>query len=116
MAIEQLDKVGSEITPSHSPLSGAMAKREEKETFRGDAKREERAKQHLHNIFICFIWIAGIVFIILFIVRMLHFILPDSMCWLSQDRIQAIDKSLFSGAIGGLIMNHIKKTIPRSKD
>jgi hypothetical protein len=107
------ERIGSDITPvSSDPL----AKKEERETFKGDAYRQERARQHLHNVFICFIWIAGMTFITLFIVRMLHFILPDAYCWLEDSRIQAIDKSLFSGAIGGLIMNHIKQTLPRSKE
>lgn len=106
-----LHKIGAEL-PNHGRLpSDEKARRETKELF-GDERRNETAKQHLHKIFILFIWFAGFAFIALFVVRMWHFGAPESLCWLKDDRIQNIDKSLFSGAIGGLIMNHIRQTLP----
>jgi hypothetical protein len=46
---------------------------------------------------------------------MVHFMLPEKWCWLTEQKIQSIDKSLFSGAIGGLVVNYIKHIAPFPK-
>lgn len=106
----QLTTVGSELPPSNELLPDAESKKEAK-AF-GDDKRAEESKQTIHTIFLWFLRIAAFTFIILFVIRMLHYMFPDTWCWLSETRLQGIDKSLFSGALGGLVVNYIKQVFP----
>ena len=98
LTLEQLGRLEEADAATALPIVEAE---KEKKFFGGDAKRKEEAKQVIHNIFIWFVRIAGVVFLTLFIIRMLHFMLPTKCCWLDETRLQAIDKFLFSGALGG---------------
>lgn len=115
MDIDKIDKIGSEISVEASPPSDKLAKQEVKEKFRGDEIRAEEAKQAIHKAFLWFLRVAAFAFIALFIVRMIHFMLPQNWCWLSAEQTQSIDRFLFSGAIGGLVGNYLKQIFPNGK-
>ena len=74
-----------------------------------DKKRTEIVKIHFHKIFKIFIWIIFITFMLVFIIRIIHLVLPPYILWLDADQIQVIDKMLFSGVIGGLITKYFEK-------
>ena len=46
---------------------------------------------------------------LVFIIRIIHLVLPPYILWLDADQIQVIDKMLFSGVIGGLITKYFEK-------
>ena len=52
---------------------------------------------------------------VLFLVRMIHFIIPEYWAWLNDDQIQGINNFLFSGISGALIGNYIKGIIAQDK-
>lgn len=110
----ELSQIGSEINEAPS-TAGTDKKAALEAKFFGDEHRKEETKQTLHSVFLVFIRIAAFAFIALFVIRMGHFMLPETYCWLDEKRIQAIDKSLFSGALGGLVMNYIKQAFPVAK-
>ena len=88
---------------SDSPVSStAEATKKEYASF-GDKK-----KWHIHTILIISIWSMFIIAGIVLIVRAVHFILPDSLCWLNAEKLQNIDKFLFSGAFGGILAKYAK--------
>lgn len=107
-----LQSIGSDI--QSGVQTDSQARLESKE-FEPDAQRNEKLKQDFHFIVRLFLGVAAIVFIAMFTIRMLHFIFPDEWCWLKPDRLQAIDKSLFSGAMGGLITSYLKQIVPTGK-
>jgi hypothetical protein len=103
--IEKLDQIGSDVAMGRpDDLS-----RQEESKFSADATRYDEKKQVIHVAFIWFIRVAAFVMIIVFVVRMVHFILPEKYCWLSAEQIQGLDKFLFSGALGGLVVGSIKQ-------
>lgn len=104
-----LTSIGSDLPENFSADSSAG--REQRKVF-SDERRSEERKQTFHHVFVCFVRIAAYSFFVVFIARMLHFVLPTCWAWLSDEQIHAIDKSLFSGAIGGLIVKHLKDVVP----
>lgn len=68
-----------------------------------DAKREESKKNVVHNLFVWSIRVIWAVVAFLFVIRSIHFILPESWFWLNSDQIQSLDKFLFSGAVGAML-------------
>lgn len=114
MVTENLDRIGSEISLPQL-AEDSQAQHEEKSFGAGDKRRQEESKQLFHFVFCCFLTVAAIIFIVMFSIRMLHFIFPDDWCWLKADRLQAIDKSLFSGVIGGALTTYLKQIIPSGK-
>lgn len=109
MATENLDRIGSEISDD-SHLSEREAKKERKELF-GDDKREEQKKEILHKAFLVFIIVISLLITVIVGVRLLHFVMPDTYCWLTAERIQNLDKFFFSGTIGGIVTTFIKKCL-----
>jgi hypothetical protein len=59
----------------------------------------QQKRRHVHKIVIFSLW--GAFFIL--IIRAAHFVIPNEWCWLSPERLQNIDKFLFSGILGGVI-------------
>lgn len=114
--IQGLDSIESEVSRLGAVSSD---KKEQKDLFGGgDGRRKEEAKQAIHVSFIWLLRVAAILFILVLVVRFLHFILPDTTSksfvhgWLSDPQLQNIDKFFFSGALGALITRHLKQIIP----
>lgn len=73
-------------------------------------QREEREKNAIHYGILALIVAVSVVAIITICCRLLHLMLPDRLQWLTETQIQNIDKLFFSGAIGGFVVNYIKKS------
>ncbi|MCA8999109.1 MAG: hypothetical protein KDA80_19060 [Planctomycetaceae bacterium] len=110
--MQNIDAIGNELPDAVEPDSSAQ--KEEGVLF-GDAQRTEDKKQTLHNLFVTFVKVATWAFIVVFVVRMIHFVLPTCLAWLEDTQLQTIDKSLFSGAVGGMIVNYTRNLIPMPK-
>ena len=108
VATKDSEKIGSDIPSSESPALETEARKEQLLLF-GDKQRQEEKKQVVHDAFIRFVQIAAYVMIGVFIVRMLHFVFPANWCWLTPEQISSLDKFLFSGALGGLVVGFIKQ-------
>jgi hypothetical protein len=63
-------------------------------------------KWHTHWIMISALWVMFIIALAVFTIRAAHFVIPDSWCWLSPEKLQNIDKFLFSGAFGGILAKY----------
>ncbi len=81
----------------------------EKEILKNQQKRDETSKNHLHYAFVCFIWVGFSLLALVFMIRVIHFILPSPFQWLDATQIQGIDKLIFSGAIGGFVGRYFKR-------
>ena len=68
----------------------------------------ENKKWHLHRILIIALWAMFLIAGATLTVRAVHFILPDQWCWLTAEKLQNIDKFLFSGAFGGILAKYAR--------
>lgn len=114
--IEGLTNIGSDV-----PASGIVVtdKKEQQNLFgKEDRRRQEEAKQAIHAAFIWLLRAAAVLFILVLVIRVFHFIVPDTASkafihgWLSDEQLQNIDKAFFSGALGALLTRHIKQVWP----
>ena len=69
---------------------------------------DHKKKWHIHTILIISIWAMFIIVGVVFIIRAVHFVLPECLCWLNAEKLQNIDKFLFSGAFGGILLKYAK--------
>lgn len=104
------------------PKSVPSDTKETKELFGSEQRRQERIKRVFHWAFVVLLVVAAAVFILVFVVRALHFILPDNTaenaghyphCWLDERQLQSIDKFFFSGALGALISRYLGSALPK---
>jgi hypothetical protein len=102
--LNNLDFIGEESSPGEDRTS----KREEEKLY-GQHRRSERLSNNINIIFIIFVWVVGIIAISAIVCRLVHLVLPPQIRWLTDSDIQGIDKLFFSGAVGGLLVNQLKK-------
>ncbi len=74
---------------------------EEKALF--NINSEKNKDSHTHKLTILSIWVLGISGLILLLIRVFHFLTPQSWQWLTDIQIQTLDKMLFSGTIGSIL-------------
>ena len=103
-------KIGEE----RKKFTGNKARIEE-DQYRTKAQRDDQIQKHLNYIVVITMWILFALFVVIFIIRALHFIISDYWQWLEPEQINGIDKLLYSGAIGGLIGRYFKKTLDNDK-
>ena len=112
-----LSRIGADLP--RSSRDDAFAKRESAEfgedydrdtqaALKKANEREESTRDNFHALFIVGLRVVGISLIVIFLARMLHIILPEAWHWISKDGIQEIDRMLFSGAAGGLIIKYLE--------
>lgn len=82
---------------------------QEAEAIFNESKRKEGLKNAFHKIMISIVWVGFSMFLVVFIIRVLHFILPLHYQWLSNEQVQGIDKLLFSGALGGFLGKYFNR-------
>ena len=69
----------------------------------------------INVVFVIAIYIVGISFVVLFIVRIMHFILPTSNHWLDPTQVENLDRFLFSGIAGALVGKHIDAVLNKHR-
>lgn len=109
MQPDQLSKIKAEPAPAQP---SDQSKQEDKDLFGRDPHRQEALKQAIHTAVIWGLRIAAACVILCFIVRVFHLAAPDSMLWLTAERLQKIDNLLFSGALGAFISRYLGQIIP----
>lgn len=112
-----LDVIGSDAPPAATFEADTDARREGRVLF-GDPKRREELKQEVHDAIILLLRIASLGFLVVFIIRLLHFVLPENNAantgswephgWLADGQLAAIDRVFFSGAVGAFIMQYLR--------
>ena len=88
--------------PNPPSYSDKRAKLEEDKYF-NQSRRDEATKKHVHIAIIAMLWVTFSAFSIVFLIRIIHLIIPLNYHWLDANQLQGIDKLIFSGAIGGFI-------------
>lgn len=83
--------------------------KEDSKLFEEENKREKN--KHKHRIFIGSLYLLWALAIIIVLIRFYHFMMPVTWYWLDADQIQALDKLVFSGAIGTLLGRYGKKLV-----
>lgn len=112
-----LDKLRTAVQNLQAPNVDNAARSEENDLF-GDRGRAEVTREELHKSFILFIRTATYAMLVLFAVRLLHFVLPQvssSACvhgWLTDEQIHSIDKFCFSGALGAIMSRYLRSAFP----
>jgi len=85
----------------------------EQRKYEGEHKRNEGLKNVIHRIITVLAWFGFICIIIILSIRIIHLISPCSWYWLKTDKINEIDRFLFSGAIGGFVARYITVTLKK---
>lgn len=96
------------VSESGSIGEDSNSKKEAKDLY-----RSENLKDHLHKVFVIFIYVAFYSFTVVFSVRLIHFVLPTCWQWITAEQIQSIDKLFFSGALGSLIGGYFVNKVSR---
>lgn len=99
-------KVIEEVNKDRSKLQKT---KEETELFDEENKRAKN--KHKHRIFISSLYFLWATAIIVVLIRIYHFLAPTHLYWLDADQIQALDKLVFSGAIGTLLGRYGNKLL-----
>ena len=102
---QRVNTVQEQVQPN---IDDPISEKELKNKF-GELNRAERVKNVFNWVFIVFIIIVSTVVILTVAVRLLHLGLPIERHWLTVEQIQGIDKLFFSGTVGGLLVNYVKK-------
>ena len=71
--------------------------KEQKEIFE---LQRVKQKKWLIKWSIYALWLGVIA---MFVIRILHLLLPKDLTWLSETQINSLDKLLFSGTVGGIL-------------
>jgi hypothetical protein len=110
------DEVGSDA--SSGVKADPTSKREE--TDIGETRRADQFRQVLHVAKLAILSVVITVVLSVFVVRVLHFILPDNVqanagswiphCWLTESQLASMDKFIF-GAIGAFMAEYGVKTL-----
>lgn len=73
-------------------------------------------KQHLFNwLFLAAIKVLAFVLLVMFLVRVWHFVTPFCWHWLSEPQVQELDRFLFSGVLGTLLGRNFDKAFGNSE-
>lgn len=81
-----------------------------------DLFRTDRRESHFHRVTICGLWFAASMFALMFLVLVLHYILPDSKRFLTVEQVGHLQAFLFSGTLGGVLTGAVQKVIPNTVD
>lgn len=81
----------------------------ESEIFGNNIKDKEKSAKH--TLFICSLWALWIIVIAMLTIRAVHYLLPYCYHWLDHEQLTALDKLLFSGALGTLLGRYGNKII-----
>lgn len=87
-----------------------LTQQEEDHLF-AQRNRENQIKNLFHNLLLWSMRISFMVVIIVFLIRVAHFVMPQSWAWLKAEDLQTIDKFFFSGALGGILSRHLNKIL-----
>ncbi len=101
------------IAPPKINMSASELRRSKKEETVLVSK--EHVQSELHSLVIIFLKIGAGILLVLVAVRVLHLVIPPCYRWLPVDDLNAIDKMLFSGAFGGLVLSYLKELISSEK-
>ena len=115
-----LDLVGSDVP---SGIATDQGSKKEQKLF-GEPKRREELRQAVHIALVIALRVAVVLFIVVFAVRVLHFILPENNAanagkwvphgWLSEAQLGAIDKFAF-GALGTVVAQFVRNMISKDR-
>lgn len=96
--------------PSDAPWmkdSQSSAKKEEKDWEKLDPRRG--AHNEVYRLTMWALRFGAIILGAMVVVRLWHLLGPYDTRWLKAEDVNAIDKMLFSGALGGLVLGHLKE-------
>ncbi|WP_447045322.1 hypothetical protein [Vreelandella sp. H-I2] len=88
--------------------SGNLRRATDKSLLEANDHRNETTRDVFHKLFIIGLRVVGTSLILIFLVRVVHIIMPEQLHWLSSKNIQEIDRMFFSGAIGGVIIKYLE--------
>src|SRR5260370_29220801 len=113
--LDNLDLVGSD---AQSGVREDQESRKERRLF-GAPKRREQFDQVVHVVRVIILCVAVLVGLSAFIVRVLHFILPENNAanaglsvhgWLTEGQLGSMDKFVF-GALSAFLAQHMRKAL-----
>ena len=62
--------------------------------------RDDQVQNHLHRVIVWFIYLAGLLIAISTVVLVWHYIMPESLLFLSHERLEGLRSFLFTGGVG----------------
>ena len=109
---EYLRKIFADPDANEVESDDKAQKEEDALDLTPDQQRDDHKKQVWHTIFIWGLWIFAVCLGIMFVVRILHIILPARFCWLTDAQISSLNEIVFSGLVGTLLGKQMKQIIP----
>ena len=110
--IEKLKRYFRGSASEENETESGKAKKEEKQLFKEAEKERLNSKaNHFHRVFLAALWIVGLGLAMVFAVRVLHMVLPESWHWLNADQVRQADSWLFGGVVGSLFSSQLGKML-----
>jgi hypothetical protein len=97
--------------PEHAPPINDRLTQQEQDHLFDQRNRDHQVKTLFHNLLIWSMRICFFVVIMVFLIRVSHFVMPQRWAWLKAEDLQTIDKFFFSGALGGILSRHLNKIV-----
>lgn len=104
--MDEMERISEDFNPSQQDLHNARI--EERKLYK-QYRRDEAEKDNIHKIFKIFLWILAIGLGAIFMVRIVHFVIPPYLQWLAPEQLQEIDKLLFTGFAGTFVGRYVNK-------
>jgi hypothetical protein len=74
-----------------------------------DGERGEKFRSHIHRIVLIGIYVTAFLLMIMFIIRVWHFVVPEPWKWLSVEQTHDLERIIFSGVIVSLAGSYFKR-------
>ena len=101
---EDLSSIGEDVS-----VDSLTRSQEESEIFNEQNKRSKN--KHKHIVFIVSLYVLMALAILVMLLRSYHFVAPLSWQWMDSEQLQALDKLLFTGAVGSILGRYGKNLI-----
>lgn len=98
----------SSVDTGSAGIDDSLARAEARK-FLASSKRDEQKKDAIHLVSVAFIFSMAVLASLVIWTRVLHFVLPESLCWLPEAKLSAMDNVLFHGTVGGAIFVFLAK-------
>ena len=95
-------------TKSITQRDNDLAKQELNHKFK-DGERGEKFRKHLYYLVLTGIYVVAICLMVMIIIRVWHFVVPDCWKWLDEEHTHDLERIIFSGVIVSLAGSYFKR-------
>jgi hypothetical protein len=104
----------SRIVVEQTPQDDELALEEAATIERGDYKRDEQLRDHLHYCALALLWFGVIIFIVATSIWMWHMLTPESYHFLTKDQRSDLQSLLFAAVGSSLVTDYGRRILDRA--